>query len=265
MKPYRYFSNSRQAAANLERWYYAARCQSPAKRSRIVGTPTDYQQFEFGTKHGRITYPIIRGHLRDIRDNHHYTARGFHHATMRHRSSVDSDRRPVNCTPTTGRSGWGPKRDNVWRENGLLESFPEGGPPSRVAHADRRRLRRARRRRRQAVRHRLCHRGQREGRQLRPQRIHRHRTRAVPRCRDRQGNLEARVPGKVHDFVSGRPALHAHRRRRQSVHARRRGQSHLLRRRHRRHRLAKGSAARSTTRRPRCGATPATRSSTATS
>ena len=51
----------------------------------------------------------------------------------------------------------GPKRDNVWRETGLLEIVPRRRAARRVANPDRRRLRRARRRRRQGVRHRLCH------------------------------------------------------------------------------------------------------------
>ena len=136
----------------------------------------------------------------------------------------------------------GPKRDNVWRETGLLESFPEGGPrvvwrtpiaggyagPAvaggklyvtdyvtednvKVDNFDR-------------------------------NDIHRQRARAVPQRRDRQGNLAARISGEVHDLVPGRPALHAGRRRRQSVHARCRRQPHLLRCRHRQHPLAKESA-----------------------
>ena len=47
----------------------------------------------------------------------------------------------------------GPKRDNVWREDGLLEKFPEGGPRSRVAHAGRGRIRGSGGGRRQGVRH----------------------------------------------------------------------------------------------------------------
>src|SRR5687768_15452792 len=37
------------------------------------------------------------------------------------------------CSGTSLADDWpqwmGPRRDNVWREQGLLEKFPEGGPP----------------------------------------------------------------------------------------------------------------------------------------
>ena len=31
----------------------------------------------------------------------------------------------------------GPERDTVWRETGILETFPEGGPPLRWSHSAR--------------------------------------------------------------------------------------------------------------------------------
>ena len=58
----------------------------------------------------------------------------------------------------------GPHRDNVWREEGLLEKFPAGGPRSRVAYADGWRLRRPRGGRGQGFRHRLRDRRKRESR-----------------------------------------------------------------------------------------------------
>ena len=49
----------------------------------------------------------------------------------------------------------GPNRDAVWKETGIVEKFPEGGPKKLWSRPGRRRVRRPGGRRRQGVRHRL--------------------------------------------------------------------------------------------------------------
>ena len=109
----------------------------------------------------------------------------------------------------------GPNRDDVWAETGIVETFPGGGPQGSVAKADQRRIRRPGRRRRQGLRHRLF-----EGRPATPSRRRPSATTLQGKERvlcldaqDRRRALEARVRLRLHDQLSGRPALHADRRR----------------------------------------------------
>ena len=84
--------------------------------------------------------------------------------------------------------------------------------------------------------------GVREGRRVDGQRA-----RPLPRREDRQGTLEARVPGRVRDQLRRRAAVHADRRRRPRLHARRDGRPALPRRRRPASRSGRRTSSRTTT------------------
>ena len=121
----------------------------------------------------------------------------------------------------------GPHRDNVWREDGLVEKFPEGGPrvvwrvPVAGGYAG------------PAVAEVECLRLRLHDRaDVKVDNFDRKEFTGIERvlCLDEATGkrVASRLPGEVHDVVPGRSALHADHRWRQTLHARRRRQSHLL-------------------------------------
>ena len=116
----------------------------------------------------------------------------------------------------------GPKRDGVWRETGILDKFPTGGPKVLWRAGRRRRLRRAGRRRRQGLRHRPRPRPRAPAprQPVRQDGVPGKRTHLCLDDDDRQAAVEARVRLRVPGQLRRRPAAHAGRRRRQGLHAR---------------------------------------------
>ena len=163
----------------------------------------------------------------------------------------------------------GPKRDNVWRETGIIDKFPDGRPKIALAHAASAAATRGRR--------------SRTGRSMSPiaslakgaanpddpfdttNKINSTERVLCLDAEDRQGNLEARIPSAPTRSVPRRAALHAARSRGEGLHPRRDGQSLLPRSGFGQVRLGQGPQDGVQDQAGHCGVTRPTRSSTARS
>ena len=119
--------------------------------------------------------------------------------------------RPVRLSPLPALADdwpqWmGPKRDNVWRETGILDKFPAGGPKVDLAGEGRRWVLRPGGCQWESLCRRLRLDGRPEEGDLRARQRERHGTRLVLRRENRQAAVDVRIPCQIHGFVPDRPA-----------------------------------------------------------